>query len=138
MISWSTGARELMAAPKKYPDELRERAVRLVRESGRPIAHVAEDLGIHRKALRQWVRQDEADRDGEARARVRRDRVSNQLLAAKVEDGREVEPALGGREAADVPGRLESGHRCGELRRIRSGTAPPRRPVSSGFGACAG
>jgi transposase len=51
MISWSKGARELMAAPKKYPDELRERAVRLVRESGRPIAHVAEDLGIHREAL---------------------------------------------------------------------------------------
>jgi transposase len=62
MISWSEGARELMAAPKKYPAELRERAVRLVRESGRPIAHVAEDLGIHREALRQWVRQDEADR----------------------------------------------------------------------------
>jgi transposase len=41
---------------------LRERAVRLVRESGRPIAHVAEDLGIHREALRLWVRQDEADR----------------------------------------------------------------------------
>jgi transposase len=51
-----------MAAPKKYPDELRERAVRLVRESGRPIAHVAEDLGVHREALRLWVRQAEADR----------------------------------------------------------------------------
>ena len=50
-----------MPAPKKYPDELRERAVRLVFESGRPIAHVAADLGIHREALRQWVRQAEAD-----------------------------------------------------------------------------
>ena|SRR5215469_8803185 len=62
MISWPKGARELMAAPKKYPDELRERAVRLVRESGRPIARVAEDLGVHREALRLWVRQAEADR----------------------------------------------------------------------------
>ena len=62
MIPRSKGARELMAAPKKYPDELRERAVRSVHESGRPIAHVAEDLGIHREALRLWVRQDEADR----------------------------------------------------------------------------
>ena len=44
-----------MPAPKKYPDELRERAVRLVLESGRPIAHIAKDLGIHREALRQWV-----------------------------------------------------------------------------------
>jgi transposase len=50
-----------MPAPKKYPDELRERAVRLVFDSGRPIAHVANDLGIHREALRQWVRQAEAD-----------------------------------------------------------------------------
>ncbi len=38
-----------MPAPKKYSDELRERAVRLVFESGRPIAHVAADLGIHAK-----------------------------------------------------------------------------------------
>ena len=50
-----------MARPRKYPDELRERAVRLYFESGRPIAHVARDLGIHREALRQWVRQAEAD-----------------------------------------------------------------------------
>jgi hypothetical protein len=32
------------ARPRKYPDELRERAVRLVFESKRPIAHVAQDL----------------------------------------------------------------------------------------------
>src|SRR2546426_10910572 len=50
-----------MARPRKYPDELRERAVRLVFESERPIAHVAQDLGIHKEALRQWVRQAEAD-----------------------------------------------------------------------------
>ncbi len=50
-----------MAARKKYSDELRERAVRLVFESGRPIAHVAADLGIHRESLRGWVRQAEAD-----------------------------------------------------------------------------
>ncbi|WP_171117730.1 transposase [Streptomyces sp. Z423-1] len=50
-----------MPAPRKYPDELRERAVREVRTSGRPIAHVAKDLGIHKEALRGWVRQAEAD-----------------------------------------------------------------------------
>src|SRR2546425_4408789 len=50
-----------MARPRKYPDELRERAVRLVFESKRPIAHVAQDLGVHKEALRQWVRQAEAD-----------------------------------------------------------------------------
>lgn len=50
-----------MAAQRKYPDELRERATRLVMESGRPIAHVAQDLGVHKEALRTWVRQAEAD-----------------------------------------------------------------------------
>src|SRR2546422_11682105 len=50
-----------MARPRKYPDELRERAVRLYFESNRPVAHVAQDLGIHKEALRQWVRQAEAD-----------------------------------------------------------------------------
>jgi transposase len=50
-----------MSRPSKYPDELRERGVRLVFESGRPIAHVARDLGVHRETLRLWVRQAEAD-----------------------------------------------------------------------------
>ena len=50
-----------MAAQRKYPQELRERGVRLVFESGRPVAHVARDLGVHRETLRLWVRQAEAD-----------------------------------------------------------------------------
>jgi transposase len=49
-----------MSRARKYPDELRERAVRLVFESKRPIAHVAQDLGIHKESLRTWVRQAEA------------------------------------------------------------------------------
>ena len=55
-----------MARPRKYPIELRGRAVRLVFESGRPIAHVAQDLGVHKEALRTWVRQERANR-GERR-----------------------------------------------------------------------
>src|SRR5918997_6957350 len=51
-----------MAPPRKYPQELRDRAVRLARESDRPLSHVARDLGVHPEALRNWVRQDEADR----------------------------------------------------------------------------
>ena len=50
-----------MARPKKYPDELIQRGVRLALESGRPIAHVAADLGIHSETLRKRVRQAEAD-----------------------------------------------------------------------------
>ena len=53
-----------MVAPKKYPDELGERAVRLYRETEpRPvIGRLAEQLGVHHEALRNWIRQDEADR----------------------------------------------------------------------------
>jgi len=51
-----------VAAPKKYPDELRERAVRLYREADpKPvIRRLAEQLNS--EALRSWIRQDEADR----------------------------------------------------------------------------
>jgi transposase len=50
-----------MARPKKYPDELVARGVRLALESGRPIAHIAADLGMHPEMLRKKVRQAEAD-----------------------------------------------------------------------------
>ena len=50
-----------MPRTRKYPEELLERGTRMVFESGRPIAHVARDLGVHRETLRKWVRQVEAD-----------------------------------------------------------------------------
>jgi transposase len=50
-----------MARPKKYPDELVQRAVRLALEGDRPIAHIAHDLGMHPETLRKKVRQHEAN-----------------------------------------------------------------------------
>jgi len=44
-----------MPRPKKYPDELMDRGVRLVFESKRPIAQVARDLGVAAEALRLRV-----------------------------------------------------------------------------------
>ncbi len=49
-----------MARPLTYPDELVARGVRLALESGRPIAHVAADLGMHPETLRKKVRQAQA------------------------------------------------------------------------------
>jgi transposase len=50
-----------MSRPRKYPPELLDRAVRMVQETERPIAHVARDLGISSEVLRKRVRQVEAD-----------------------------------------------------------------------------
>jgi transposase len=50
-----------MPRPKKYPDELIRRGVRLAIESGRPVRHVAADLGIDHETLRRHVRQAGAD-----------------------------------------------------------------------------
>ena len=35
--------------------------MRLALESGRPVKHVAADVGVHYESLRHWVRQAEAD-----------------------------------------------------------------------------
>jgi transposase len=50
-----------MPRPRKYPKELSERSVRLALESGRPIAHVANDIGLPSETLRKAVRRAEAD-----------------------------------------------------------------------------
>ncbi len=76
-----------MARPKKYPDELVQRGVRLALESGRPIAQIAADLGMHPETLRKRVRQAEADSGGrpellssQEREEVRRLRKENYEL----------------------------------------------------------
>jgi transposase len=57
-----------VVAPRKYPDELRERATRLCLEARkdpaartRAIRRIADQLDVHPEALRGWVRQAETD-----------------------------------------------------------------------------
>ncbi len=50
-----------MPRPRKYPQELIDRGVRLAIESGRPVSHVAAELGLPGETLRKRVRQAEAD-----------------------------------------------------------------------------
>jgi transposase len=44
-----------------YPPEFRAQAIDLARSTGKPIAQVAQDLGLHAETLRLWVRQAERD-----------------------------------------------------------------------------
>ena len=61
-----------MSAPRKYPDELRQRAVRLVRDAGaepgtsrkEACRRVGRQLGISPETLRGWVNRAEID-DGD-------------------------------------------------------------------------
>ena len=57
-----------MAAPRKYPDEVRDRAVRLVldiAESAGSVSgacrRIGEELGINPDTLRGWVKQAQVD-----------------------------------------------------------------------------
>jgi transposase len=45
-----------------YPAEFRREAVRLLRSGERSTAQLARELGCSQQSLRNWVRQDEADR----------------------------------------------------------------------------
>ena len=49
---------------RKYDPEFKEGAVRIVRETGKPIAQIARDLGVHEGMLGNWVAKDRAEREG--------------------------------------------------------------------------
>ena len=73
---------------RKFDQDFKEGAVRLVRETGRPVAQVAKDLGINEGTLGNWVNADRRRRgegDGalgeDERAELARLRKENAELA---------------------------------------------------------
>jgi transposase-like protein len=77
-----------------YPEEFRRRAVELARSSGRPVAHVAKELGVDVKALRRWIIEAGSGptpafkKDalaGDEKAELVRLRRENRVLAMEVE-----------------------------------------------------
>ncbi len=67
---------------RKYDPEFREGAVRIVRETGKPIAQVARDLGINPGTLGNWVDRDR-DQRGENETLSLDERA--ELIAARKE-----------------------------------------------------
>ena len=70
-----------------YPPEFRREAIRLLRSGGRSPAQLAGELGCSEQTLRNWLRQDEADRgersdvlSSEERARLRELERENRVL----------------------------------------------------------
>ena len=49
---------------RKFDEDFRQGAVRIVRETGRPIAQVARELGINEGTLGNWCAKDRRSRDG--------------------------------------------------------------------------
>ena len=76
---------------RKFDRDFKEGAVRLVRETGKPIAQVARELGIHDRTLGNWVNADRRRRrqagDGlvseDERAELARLRKENAELAMR-------------------------------------------------------
>ena len=52
---------------RKFDQDFKEGAVRLVRETGHPIAQIAKDLGINPGTLANWVALDRQAKDGNGR-----------------------------------------------------------------------
>jgi transposase len=52
---------------RKFDQDFKEGAVRLVRETGHPIARIAKDLGINPGTLANWVALDRQAKDGNGR-----------------------------------------------------------------------
>ncbi len=49
---------------RKFDPEFRDGPVRIVRETGRPIARIARELGVNSGTLGNWVARGQAERDG--------------------------------------------------------------------------
>ncbi len=80
-----------MSRPRRNFDrEFRDGAVRIVKETGRPVAHVARELGVNEGTLGNWVRQDQAERSGGLSADERAELARLRKRVAELEMERDV------------------------------------------------
>ena len=65
---------------RKFDQDFKEGAVRLVRETGKPIAQVARELGINEGTLGNWCARERRNRDGGNPALSETERVELERL----------------------------------------------------------
>ena len=70
ILGGSPGKGFLLGRMSKYPAEFREQAVAMVRETGKPLAQVARDLGLNESTLWNWVNRERAERGEHPEAEV--------------------------------------------------------------------
>ncbi|AQX70672.1 hypothetical protein CA21670_03465 [Corynebacterium stationis] len=81
----------MSSSRKKYTPEFRQEAARLVLESERPIAHVAEEIGVSATILGRWVklereRQGSDDGRSDADLKAENARLRRELAEAKMDN----------------------------------------------------
>lgn len=77
--------------PRRHPPEFRQRAIELARSKEKPVAEIAEDLGISDSCLRGWMKQADIDegRVAEGLSTAERDelvKLRKELRVAKLEN----------------------------------------------------
>ena len=142
---------------RKYTPEFREQAARLVIETGRPVAHVAAEIGVGEQVLGRWVRlaREAADAgdtarvlDADERAELERLRRENAELRLDRAFLKKPRPSL----SPNTTGRGLPGDRGGEghlpgvtdvraaggvtLRVLQMAQVPRRRAVTIAAAAC--
>ena len=148
---------EKKATSKRYPPELKERAVRMVKDLRQQdpgdkavISRVARQLGVGDESLRAWVKQSEIDAGARAglsadeqselkelRKEVKELRRSNDILQAEVEffgaelDRRRTNSRLHRRPPRPYVRSVSMGGRA-DLRATRSRPPPPTTTPSPG------
>ena len=80
-----------MSSPRRrFDSELRVGAVRIVKETGRPVAHVARELDVNEGTLGNWVRRDAAEQAGGLTADERAELARLRRRVAELEMERDV------------------------------------------------
>lgn len=104
---------------RRYTDEFKAEAVRLVRDSARPVAQVARDLGIADPLLYHWrVEQRQAESQGHTRESRRTEQEELMRLSDEIPGDPGARPSLS--HALDVPlSANRATHRVGEHRVAR-------------------